>query len=114
LETGPSEQDLGSSHLPARSPMPSKLDGAIWPYWTSAFSAFCCFMHERLPFCRKTYLLMLGVWILLHTFALNISTSHNVQYVVICIASLLSKQKSNSNAVLFKRSRLLSLHLSEW
>jgi hypothetical protein len=29
LETGPSEQDLGSSHLPARSPMPSKLDGAI-------------------------------------------------------------------------------------
>jgi hypothetical protein len=29
LETDPSEQKLGSSHLPARSPIPSKLDGAI-------------------------------------------------------------------------------------
>jgi len=29
LETDPSEQKLGSGHLPARSPMPSKLDEAI-------------------------------------------------------------------------------------
>ena len=49
LETAPAEQKLGSSHLPARLPLQSKLDGAARPYWTSPFAAFIVLFMRGFP-----------------------------------------------------------------